>query len=189
MIVYSALKRDVTRMGKRTKRGAFDDGVNSLRRYYINNYQDIDKQVGIDALLGYIDGTSVLGVKSVSTFKQSPTGTMEKTAKLPKVKKSRKKEDKVVQSAKAKSSTSERKKSAVDDSSSKKVKDGFANALKVNVDKFKKQITSQHLFSSLFTNGSNGNSTSSVNATASERYAELDDILFKLQRSVAEAFK
>jgi hypothetical protein len=32
-----ALKRDVTRLGKRTKQGAFDDGVNSALRYFINN--------------------------------------------------------------------------------------------------------------------------------------------------------
>ena len=53
-----ALKRDVTRLGKRTKQGAFDDGVNSAMRYFINNYQDETRQKGIDILLGYatIDG-------------------------------------------------------------------------------------------------------------------------------------
>jgi hypothetical protein len=52
------LKRDVTRLGKRTKQGAFDDGVNSAMRYFINNYQDETRQKGIDILLGYatIDG-------------------------------------------------------------------------------------------------------------------------------------
>ena len=55
----SALKRDVTRLGKRTHKGAFDDGFNSAMRYYINNYQDEDRQIGVDALLGYINGEGV----------------------------------------------------------------------------------------------------------------------------------
>ena len=33
-----ALKRDFTRTGKRTKLGALDDGMNSLQRYYLNNF-------------------------------------------------------------------------------------------------------------------------------------------------------
>jgi hypothetical protein len=47
-----ALKGDFTRTGKRTKRGALDDGMNSLQRYYLNNFQDADRQEGIDLLLG-----------------------------------------------------------------------------------------------------------------------------------------
>jgi len=42
-IMYSgtpALKTDFTRTGKRTLKGACDDGVNSLTRYYINNFCD-----------------------------------------------------------------------------------------------------------------------------------------------------
>jgi len=35
-----ALKTDFTRTGKRTYRGAFNDGVNSVTRYYINNFTD-----------------------------------------------------------------------------------------------------------------------------------------------------
>lgn len=35
-----ALKTDFTRTGKRTKKGAFNDGVNSVTRYYINNFTD-----------------------------------------------------------------------------------------------------------------------------------------------------
>lgn len=35
-----ALKTDFTRTGKRTFKGAFDDGVNSVTRYYINNFTD-----------------------------------------------------------------------------------------------------------------------------------------------------
>mmetsp|Transcript_2728 Transcript_2728/g.4645 ORF Transcript_2728/g.4645 Transcript_2728/m.4645 type:complete len:155 (+) Transcript_2728:1329-1793(+) len=35
-----ALKTDFTRTGKRTYRGALDDGLNSVTRYYINNFTD-----------------------------------------------------------------------------------------------------------------------------------------------------
>ena len=47
-----ALKGDFTRTGKRTKRGALDDGVNSLQRYYVNNFIDADRQEGMDLLVG-----------------------------------------------------------------------------------------------------------------------------------------
>jgi hypothetical protein len=49
-----ALKGDYTRTGRRTKRGALDDGVNSLTRYYINNFSDGDRQEGIDLMTGTI---------------------------------------------------------------------------------------------------------------------------------------
>ena len=48
-----ALKGDFTRTGKRTKRGALDDGMNSLQRYYLNNFLDADRQEGTDLLVGY----------------------------------------------------------------------------------------------------------------------------------------
>ena len=35
-----ALKTDFTRTGKRTYRGAMNDGINSVTRYYINNFTD-----------------------------------------------------------------------------------------------------------------------------------------------------
>ena len=47
-----ALKGDFTRTGKRTRRGALDDGMNSLQRYYLNNFIDADRQEGIDLLVG-----------------------------------------------------------------------------------------------------------------------------------------
>lgn len=47
-----ALKGDFTRTGKRTKRGAMNDGVNSLQRYYLNNFIDADRQEGMDLLAG-----------------------------------------------------------------------------------------------------------------------------------------
>jgi len=48
-----ALKGDFTRTGKRTKRGALDDGINSLQRYYLNNFIDADRQEGMDLLAGH----------------------------------------------------------------------------------------------------------------------------------------
>ena len=47
-----ALKVDFTRTGKRTLRGMFNDGVNAVMRYYINNFTDGYKQDAIDILLG-----------------------------------------------------------------------------------------------------------------------------------------
>jgi len=35
-----ALKTDFTRTGKRTYQGAMNDGINSVTRYYINNFTD-----------------------------------------------------------------------------------------------------------------------------------------------------
>ena len=48
----AALKGDFTRTGKRTRKGALDDGFNSVQRYYLNNFVDADRQEGIDLLVG-----------------------------------------------------------------------------------------------------------------------------------------
>ena len=48
-IAYSgtgALKTDFTRTGKRTKKGALEDGYNSVVRYLKNNFFDGARQVG-----------------------------------------------------------------------------------------------------------------------------------------------
>jgi phosphatidylinositol 4-phosphatase len=47
-----ALKVDFTKTGKRTYKGLFNDGVNSCKRYFINNFTDGVKQDSIDILLG-----------------------------------------------------------------------------------------------------------------------------------------
>ncbi|XP_068625011.1 phosphatidylinositol-3-phosphatase SAC1 [Battus philenor] len=47
-----ALKTDFTRTGKRTRMGALRDGINSLTRYYKNNFSDGFRQDSIDLLLG-----------------------------------------------------------------------------------------------------------------------------------------
>lgn len=47
-----ALKTDFTRTGKRTKAGMLQDGLNSLMRYYKNNFNDGFRQDSIDLFLG-----------------------------------------------------------------------------------------------------------------------------------------
>ncbi|XP_041974795.1 phosphatidylinositol-3-phosphatase SAC1 [Aricia agestis] len=47
-----ALKTDFTRTGKRTRVGLLRDGINSLTRYYKNNFSDGYRQDSIDLLLG-----------------------------------------------------------------------------------------------------------------------------------------
>lgn len=47
-----ALKTDYTRTGKRTKLGALNDFVNSVTRYYLNNYKDGQRQDSYDLFLG-----------------------------------------------------------------------------------------------------------------------------------------
>uniref|UniRef100_A0A7S4AN49 SAC domain-containing protein n=1 Tax=Pseudo-nitzschia australis TaxID=44445 RepID=A0A7S4AN49_9STRA len=55
-----ALKGDFTRTGKRTKRGALDDGMNSLQRYYLNNFLDADRQEGYDLLVGHAGFSNIV---------------------------------------------------------------------------------------------------------------------------------
>ncbi|KAJ2941353.1 hypothetical protein O0L34_g3553 [Tuta absoluta] len=47
-----ALKTDFTRTGKRTYMGMIQDGINSLTRYYKNNFADGFRQDSIDLILG-----------------------------------------------------------------------------------------------------------------------------------------
>lgn len=47
-----ALKTDFTRTGKRTKMGVAKDGINSLTRYYKNNFADGFRQDSLDLFLG-----------------------------------------------------------------------------------------------------------------------------------------
>ncbi|TYZ62122.1 hypothetical protein PybrP1_005143 [[Pythium] brassicae (nom. inval.)] len=47
-----ALKTDFTRTGKRTLSGALQDGVNSVTRYYLNNFADGVRQDAYDLLVG-----------------------------------------------------------------------------------------------------------------------------------------
>ncbi|CED84124.1 Putative phosphoinositide phosphatase [Phaffia rhodozyma] len=50
-----ALKTDFTRTGKRTKAGALQDGVNSVKRYVFNNFFDGNRQDAYDLLTGSFD--------------------------------------------------------------------------------------------------------------------------------------
>lgn len=47
-----ALKTDFTRTGRRTLTGALQDGVNSVTRYYLNNFADGIRQDAYDLLVG-----------------------------------------------------------------------------------------------------------------------------------------
>ncbi|KAI9093135.1 SacI homology domain-containing protein [Phlyctochytrium arcticum] len=47
-----ALKADVTRTGKKTLGGSVTDGINSLTRYYLNNFVDGRRQDGYDLFTG-----------------------------------------------------------------------------------------------------------------------------------------
>jgi len=47
-----ALKNDFTRTGKRNIRGALNDGINSLTRYYLNNFADGFRQDAYDLFVG-----------------------------------------------------------------------------------------------------------------------------------------
>lgn len=47
-----ALKADFTRTGKRRLRGGLHDGMNSLTRYYLNNFVDGQRQDALDLFLG-----------------------------------------------------------------------------------------------------------------------------------------
>eukprot|EP01088_Endostelium_zonatum_P000921 TRINITY_DN11196_c0_g1_i1.p1 TRINITY_DN11196_c0_g1~~TRINITY_DN11196_c0_g1_i1.p1 ORF type:complete len:618 (-),score=141.95 TRINITY_DN11196_c0_g1_i1:75-1850(-) len=47
-----ALKTDFTRIGKRTIAGIINDGVNSVQRYYFNNFRDGFRQDAYDLFLG-----------------------------------------------------------------------------------------------------------------------------------------
>lgn len=49
-----ALKTDYTRTGKRTKKGAMNDLMNSITRYIKNNYLDGSRQDGFDLFLGNV---------------------------------------------------------------------------------------------------------------------------------------
>lgn len=46
------MKRDVTRTGHRTHKGAWDDAMAGARRYFVNNFRDKSRQRGVDLLLG-----------------------------------------------------------------------------------------------------------------------------------------
>jgi phosphatidylinositol 4-phosphatase len=76
-----ALKRDVTRLGKRTRQGAFDDGMNSAMRYYINNYLDEDNQRAIDLVIGVGEGDELLKAQTALKRKKDKIIAEEKERK------------------------------------------------------------------------------------------------------------
>lgn len=58
-----ALKTDYTRTGKRTQLGLVKDGINSLTRYYKNNFTDGFRQDALDLFHGLADLRSPLSVE------------------------------------------------------------------------------------------------------------------------------
>lgn len=57
-----AMKTDITRLGKRTKGGAFADGRIAVSRYYLNNFRDGPRQDAYDLFLGfYLPATAAVG--------------------------------------------------------------------------------------------------------------------------------
>jgi hypothetical protein len=52
ILYYRALKRDVTRFGKRTGTGVIGDGMTFCQRYINSNFKDADRQSGINIILG-----------------------------------------------------------------------------------------------------------------------------------------
>lgn len=58
-----ALKTDYTRTGKRTRMGMMRDGVNSMSRYYKNNFTDGYRQDAIDLFHGYCMARSPLKIE------------------------------------------------------------------------------------------------------------------------------
>lgn len=59
------MKTDFTRTGKRTHKGAIDDGVNSVTRYFINNFNDGYNHDSLDICTGKLQPSSKLHNKSL----------------------------------------------------------------------------------------------------------------------------
>lgn len=82
-----ALKTDFTRTGKRTKLGLMRDGINSLTRYYKNNFHDGFRQDAIDLFLGNYkvqDGEGITVPCPLVIQKGWKYGTVSSSCKLSK---------------------------------------------------------------------------------------------------------
>lgn len=63
-----ALKTDFTRTGKRTVQGMFQDGVNSLTRYFKNNFNDGFRQVPCTTFMFHIQFSLFIPLVSMFNF-------------------------------------------------------------------------------------------------------------------------
>ena len=64
-----ALKSGFTRTGKRSPGGLIDDGIKSVTRYYLNNFEDGRKQDALDL----VSGTFTVGQHTTApTLQRSP---------------------------------------------------------------------------------------------------------------------
>lgn len=77
-----ALKTDFTRTGKRTKQGLLKDGINSLTRYYKNNFNDGFRQDAIDLFLGNYRVKEGEGSTAVSPLSRQQKGWKYGTVRL-----------------------------------------------------------------------------------------------------------
>ena len=65
-----ALKTDFTRTGKRSAKGAVEDGVKSITRMYKSTFSDSSKQDTTEFLLGKFS------IKKLENLKENPTKIM-----------------------------------------------------------------------------------------------------------------
>jgi hypothetical protein len=68
------MKRDITRTGVRTNKGALDDAVSGAQRFFVNNYRDAKRQLGIDMMLGLTEFEEKSIVFSHKTTKHISSG-------------------------------------------------------------------------------------------------------------------
>jgi len=71
-----ALKTDFTRTGKRSRKGALNDGKNSLHRYYINNFTDGYNHDCLDLALGKLRLDQMPAKTALTPIKQYLMGMM-----------------------------------------------------------------------------------------------------------------
>jgi hypothetical protein len=69
----NALKGDFTKTGKRTKKGEIEDGINSCKRFYLNNFIDGYNQDCHDYFLGKISPKKII-------FREHSTNTIHTLA-------------------------------------------------------------------------------------------------------------
>lgn len=62
-----ALKRDLVRYGKQTMAGLIEDGISSISRYFLNNFQDGIRQDAMDL----ISGRYTVNINNPSPFRQN----------------------------------------------------------------------------------------------------------------------
>ena len=62
------MKIDYTLTGKRTRKGKMEDGWKGIKRYYINNFEDVYNQNRIGLVVGEIGWEDMHGVNRVQPY-------------------------------------------------------------------------------------------------------------------------